>query len=120
MHIDFRFRSASAPLLWILLTTSPPAEANESTAVFCDPSRIASTVVSSPRALHPWRASPQWFRCDVPEPEAAPGLMRQLYVDRTSNIPALYGAGWHQVVEVKSIGPLVQFPEGWLHKGVLE
>ncbi|SIT55963.1 exported hypothetical protein [Mesorhizobium prunaredense] len=43
IHIDFRFRSASAPLLWILLATSLPAEAAiEGTAVFCGPPRIAS------------------------------------------------------------------------------
>lgn len=102
MHVDFRFHSASAPPPRILLTTVLPAEANEGTAVFCDPSRLASIGVSIPQSAYTVREhSHQCFRCDVPEPEAAQcGLTRQLYVDRTSNIPALYGGGWQQVVEI--------------------
>lgn len=50
MHIDFRFRAASAPLLWILLTTALPAEANQGTAAFHDPPRMASIGGSIPRA----------------------------------------------------------------------
>ncbi|CCV09323.1 hypothetical protein MESS2_980045 [Mesorhizobium metallidurans STM 2683] len=41
-------------------------------------------------------------------------------VGQLSNIPALYGSGREGLVEVKSIGPSVKFPEDGLHKGILE
>ncbi|RUU57151.1 hemin ABC transporter substrate-binding protein, partial [Mesorhizobium sp. M2C.T.Ca.TU.009.01.2.1] len=43
MRIVFRFRTALAPMLGVMLAvTAPPAGANEGVAVFSDTSRIAS------------------------------------------------------------------------------
>ncbi|SJM34323.1 conserved hypothetical protein [Mesorhizobium delmotii] len=41
-------------------------------------------------------------------------------VGQLSNIPALYGSGREELVEMKSIGPSVKFPEDGLHKCILE
>ncbi|TIO66265.1 MAG: hypothetical protein E5X85_25130 [Mesorhizobium sp.] len=130
MHIDFRVRSVSASLPWILLITALPAGANESTAVFCGPPRIASIGGSFPRA--PSRLARTAIIAPVATshnrnpPVKLPnvGKMRQLPAEECAvgqcPTPALYGSWREELVEVKSIGPSVKFPEDGLHKGILE
>ncbi|RRH94515.1 hypothetical protein EH240_26985 [Mesorhizobium tamadayense] len=128
MHVDFRLRSAPAPVLWILLATALPANANEGTAVFSDPARIAS-IAGSITEIAYMRGEYGSSGFDTLRPERRAEAVRCLIrqrpaqgcsVGQWSKRLALYGSGRNEAIDVKSVGPFIKLPEDGVCKGILE
>ncbi|MDG4880189.1 hemin ABC transporter substrate-binding protein [Mesorhizobium sp. WSM4884] len=135
MCVVFRFRSALAPLLGVLLAfTALPAGASENTAVFSDTSRIASIGGSITEIVYALgeeghlvaRDSTSYFpRAALKLPNV--GYMRALSPEgvlsvNPSGILALHGSGPKEAVDVlkKSSVPFIEVPERYSHEGILE
>lgn len=134
MHVVFRFRSALAPVLFVLLAVALPAEAFERVAVpfrsVTDRS-IGGSITEIVYALNEeshlvGRKSTSYYpKAALKVPDV--GYMRQLSAEGVlsvspSNIRALHGNGAKEAVDVstKSNGPFIELLGHHRHKGVLE
>ncbi|TGV74084.1 hemin ABC transporter substrate-binding protein, partial [Mesorhizobium sp. M00.F.Ca.ET.149.01.1.1] len=135
MRIVFRFRTALAPMLGVMLAvTAAPAGANEGVAVFSDTSRIASIGGSITEIVYALGEGGRLVARDSTSnyPEAAAklpdvGYMRALSPEgvlsvNPTGILALQGSGPKEAVDVlkKSSVPFIEVPDRYNHEGILE
>ncbi|CDX51719.1 Periplasmic binding protein [Mesorhizobium plurifarium] len=135
MRIVFRFRTALAPMLGVLLAViALPVGADEGKAVFSDASRIVSIGGSITEIVYALGEERHLVARDSTSshPEEAQklpdvGYMRALSPEgvlsvNPSGILALHGSGPKEAVDVlkKSSVPFIEVPDHYNHEGILE